>query len=110
MSEVVQLLAGIKDLGLLKSALEEMGFTVRLTGSQLGFSGVDKSTGCYQSGSYADGKLKTEQGLDLEMLKKYTAIANMKKQVAAANANSKYSKVSWRLTKVSEFNYTMEEQ
>ena len=81
-----------------------MGFQVRLIAETIAFSGVDKTTGMYQSGSYANGKLATQEGLDLEKLKQYTAVANIKKQVEANNAD-KYKKTKLTLHKTGEFNY-----
>jgi len=94
---VEQTLDNIPDLKLLAAGLEEMGFRVRLIANTISFSGVDKTTGMYQSGSYANGKLVTEEGLDLEMLKKYTAKANINKQIADNNSN-KYKKCKLTIT------------
>jgi len=107
--EVTQTLDNIPDIKLLAGGLQEMGFSVRLIADTINFSGVDKTTGMYQSGSYANGKLVTEEGLDLEVLKKYTAVANIKKQVAANNAD-KYKKTKLTLHKVGEFNYKVTKQ
>lgn len=107
--EVSQTLDNIPDLKLLAAGLVEMGFQVRLIADTISFSGVDKTTGMYQSGSYANGKLVTEEGLNLEALKKYTAVANIKKQVAANNAD-KYKKTKLTLHKVGEFNYKVTKQ
>jgi hypothetical protein len=101
---VEQALDNIPDLKLLAAGLEEMGFRVRLIANTISFSGVDKTTGMYQSGSYANGNLVTEEGLDLEMLKKYVAVASIKKQVAANN-ESKYKSTKLTLHKLSEFHY-----
>lgn len=106
---VEQTLDNIPDIALLAKGLEEMGFRVRLIADTIAFSGVDKTTGMYQSGSYANGKLVTEEGLDLEMLKKYVAVASIKKQVAANNAD-KYKKTKLTLHKTGEFNYKVTKQ
>jgi hypothetical protein len=108
MRKVQQTLENITDINLLAAALEEMGLKTRVIAQTIAFSGVD-SKGQYQSGSYANGKLTTQQGMDLGLLKKYTAIANLKKQVAANNAD-KYKKTKLTMTKVSEFNYKVTKQ
>jgi hypothetical protein len=102
--EVEQVLENIPDIQLLAGGLKEMGFNAQVSGTSIYFSGVDKTTGMYQSGSYANGKLTTQEGLDLEMLKKYTAVANIKKQVAENN-KSKYKSTKLTLHKLSEFHY-----
>jgi hypothetical protein len=101
---VEQTLDNIPDLKLLAAGLEEMGFRVRLVADTISFSGVDKTTGLYQSGSYANGNLTTQEGLDLEVLKKYVAVANVKAQVKANNED-KYKKTKLTLHKVGEFHY-----
>jgi hypothetical protein len=99
-------LDNIPDLKLLAAGLEEMGFRVRLIANTIAFSGVDKTTGMYQSGSYANGKLVTEEGLDLEMLKKYVAKANIKKQVETNNQDKyKAQKISVKWT--GEFDFVI---
>ena len=104
MRTVEQTLENIPDINLLAKGLEEMGFKTRVIAQTISFSGVDKTTGQYQSGSYENGKLTTQEGLNLGMLKKYVAIANVKKQVEANNLD-KYKKTKLTLTKVGEFNY-----
>ena len=47
--EVTQALDNIPDIKLLAGGLQEMGFTVRLIANTIAFSGVDKTTGMYQS-------------------------------------------------------------
>lgn len=101
-----QVLDNIPDLKLLAAGLVEMGFQVRLIADTIAFSGVDKTTGMYQSGSYANGKLTTQEGLDLGLLQQYCGVANIKKQVAENNA-SKYKATKLTLTKVSEFKYVV---
>ena len=101
-----QTLENIPDPELLGAGLTEMGFKVNVADNWLKFNGVDKTTGLWQSGSYANGKLTTQEGLDLAMLKKYVAVANVKAQVEANNQD-KYKKTKLTLTKVSEFNYTV---
>jgi hypothetical protein len=103
---VEQTLDNIPDIALLAKGLEEMGFRVRLIANAISFSGVDKTTGMYQSGSYANGKLTTQEGLDLGLLQQYCGVANIKKQVAENNA-SKYKATKLTLTKVSEFKYVV---
>ena len=102
--ETTQVLENIPDVGLLAAGLVEMGFQVRLISETIAFSGVDKTTGMYQSGSYANGKLSSQEGLDLGLLQQYCGVANIKKQVAENNA-SKYKATKLTLTKVSEFKY-----
>ena len=105
--EVEQTLENIPDIKLLAGGLVEMGFTVQLVdNSEVVFYGVDKTTGMYQSGSYANGKLTTQEGLDLGLLQQYCGVANIKKQVAENNA-SKYKATKLTLTKVSEFKYVV---
>lgn len=104
--EVEQTLENIPDIKLLAGGLVEMGFQVRLIADTIAFSGVDKTTGMYQSGSYANGKLTTQEGLDLGLLQQYCGVANIKKQVAENNA-SKYKATKLTLTKVSEFKYVV---
>jgi hypothetical protein len=107
---VEQTLDNIPDLKLLAGGLQEMGFRVYLSSNTtISFSGVDKTTGMYQSGSYANGKLTTQEGLDLEVLKKYVAVANVKAQVAANN-NDKYKKTKLTLHKTGEFSYKVTKQ
>lgn len=101
-----QVLDNIPDLKLLAAGLVEMGFQVRPIADTIAFSGVDKTTGMYQSGSYANGKLTTQEGLDLGLLQQYCGVANIKKQVAENNA-SKYKATKLTLTKVSEFKYVV---
>jgi len=104
---VEQTLDNIPDLKLLAGGLQEMGFGVYLSSNTtISFSGVDKTTGMYQSGSYANGKLVTEEGLDLEMLKKYVAVASIKKQVAENNS-SKYKKTKLTLTQTGPFSFSV---
>ncbi len=83
-----------------------MGFKVNVGDNWLKFNGVDKTTGMWQSGSYQNGKLTTQEGLNLGALQKYCAVANIKKQVEENNS-SKYKATKLTLTKVSEFNYTV---
>ena len=104
--EVEQALENIPDIKLLAGGLVEMGFQVRLIADTIAFSGVDKTTGMYQSGSYANGKLTTQEGLDLGLLQQYCGVANIKKQIAENNA-SKYKATKLTLTKVSEFKYVV---
>lgn len=106
---VEQALADIPDINLLAKGLEEMGFKTRVVAKTIAFYGVDKTTGQYQSGSYENGKLTTEAGLNLGMLKKCVAIANVKKQVESNNSD-KYKKTKLTLTKVGEFNYKVTKQ
>lgn len=106
MREVEQALDNIPDLKLLAAGLEEMGFRVRLIANTISFSGVDKTTGMYQSGSYANGKLVTEEGLDLEMLKKYTAKANIIAQVAKQQ-NDKYKATKLSIKWTGEFDFVI---
>ena len=107
--EVEQALENIPDIKLLAGGLQEMGFNAQVSGNSIYFSGVDKTTGMYQSGSYANGKLSSQEGLDLEMLKKYVAVASIKKQVAANNAD-KYKKTKLTLHKTGEFSYKVTKQ
>ena len=104
--EVTQTLENIPDIKLLARGLQEMGFQVRLISETIAFSGVDKTTGMHQSGSYANGKLKTEEGLDLGALKKFCAVANVKKQIETHNSD-KYKKVKLTLTQTGPFSYSV---
>ena len=104
--EVEQALENIPDIKLLAGGLQEMGFNAQVSGNSIYFSGVDKTTGMYQSGSYANGKLSSQEGLDLGLLQQYCGVANIKKQVAENNA-SKYKATKLTLTKVSEFKYVV---
>jgi len=103
-----QVLEGIEDINLLASGMNEMGLTTRVIAKTVAFSGVPQGTGEWLEGSYQNGKLtiKGSTQLDLDLLKKYTAIANLKKQVAANNQD-KYKKTKLTLTKQSEFKYTV---
>lgn len=65
----------------LKEALEEMGFSVRLVGEQINFSGTNKKTGRYESGSYINGVFTASQSLNPNEVKKSYAV-----QVAAQAA------------------------
>ncbi len=87
----MQTLDGINDITLLKAALEEMGFTVRLVNQSLAYSGVYKATGFYHSGSYDSGVLKSQDKLDIPALRKYVGVANLKKNAASHK---------WKLTPV----------
>jgi len=106
MRTTTQVLEGIEDVNLLAAGLEEMGLKTRVVAKTVAFSGVLTGTGEWLEGSYQNGKLTIQNGdrLDLDLLKKYTAVANLKKQVAANNAD-KYKKTKLTLTKVGEFNY-----
>lgn len=108
MRTTTQVLEGIKDINLLAAAMNEMGLKTRVIAQTIAFSGVPQGTGEWLEGNYQNGKLTINNGdkLDLGALKKYTAIANLKKQVAANNAD-KYKKTKLTLTKVSEFKYTV---
>lgn len=108
MRSTTQVLEGIEDVGLLAAAMNEMGLATRVIAKTVAFSGVPQGTGEWIEGNYSNGKLTINNGdrLDLEMLKKYTAIANLKKQVAVNNAD-KYKKTKLTLTKQSEFKYTV---
>ena len=99
---VTQALNDVPDINLLARGLEEMGFTTRVIGKTVAFSGVDKTTGEYQSGEYRDGKLTSSTGMNLEVLGKYVAKANIKKQVEQNNSD-KYKAVKITLTWTGEF-------
>ncbi len=96
MRRVQQTLANIPDLGLLDKALQALGFTTRVIAQTIAFSGVYKPTGQWHSGSYEKGKITTEQGIDLKLLAKYVAKANVEKQVEDNNAD-KYKKTKLTL-------------
>ena len=104
--EVEQTLENIPDIKLLAGGLVEMGFQVRLIADTIAFSGVDKTTGMYQSGSYANGKLTTQEGLDLEMLKKYTAKANIIAQVEKQQKD-KYKSTKLSIKWTGEFDFVI---
>ena len=99
---VTQSLSDVKDINLLARGLEEMGFTTRVLGKTVAFSGVDKTTGEYQSGEYRDGKLTSSNGMNLEALGQYVGKANIKKQVEENNAD-KYKATKITLTWTGEF-------
>lgn len=69
---------------ILKEALEEMGFTVRLVNGYLDFSGVNNTTGQYESGRYYNGVLEASKTLQVNEVKKAYAV-----QVAARQAAKK---------------------
>ena len=95
--EVEQTLDNIPDIKLLAGGLQEMGFNAQVSGNSIYFSGVDKTTGMYQSGSYANGKLTTQEGLDIPTLTQCIAKANINKQIADNNSN-KYKKCKLTIT------------
>ncbi len=78
MSTMETVLENIKDISLLKAALEDMGFTVRLVNSSLAFSGVYKETGQWHSGQYDNGVLSSDKQLSIPLLKKHVGVANLK--------------------------------
>ena len=84
-----QLLEGITDLSLLAAGLIEMGIPARVVGESVRFNG----------GSYSNGKLVTQDGIDTNLLKKHVAVANLKK-------NAK--KFGWTLKKNSTFSYEVQ--
>jgi hypothetical protein len=94
-----QVIQNIPDPSLLAEALGEMGFKV--TG-KLSFT----FTGNGNTGSYREGRLTSERGIDLAMLAKYTAVANIKKQVSVNNED-KYKKTKLTLHKHGEFKYSV---
>jgi hypothetical protein len=105
--ETTQILENIPDIGLLASGLTEMGFTAQVSGNMVIFSGVDKTSGMYQNGSYQNGKLTTQEGLDLDLLAKYVAKANVKKQIAQNNSDKyKAKKITAHWTGEFEFTIT----
>lgn len=77
-------------LELLKKALQDMGFTVRLNGAQLDFSGYNKETKRYESGSYINGVLKTSETLDVNQVKR---------SYASQVVESTYGKLGWKVAK-----------
>ena len=70
-----------KDTATLKAALEEMGFAVREIAGQINFSGRNKETGEYETGSYINGVLTASKTLSVNSVKKSYAV-----QVAAQAA------------------------
>lgn len=65
---------------ILKDALEDMGFQVTQNGDRLSFSGVNKTTGKYETGTYVNGVLTSSKTLNVTDVKKSYAT-----QVAAHN-------------------------
>lgn len=72
-----------KDPAVLKLALEEMGFNVRLVNGYLDFAGTNKATGRYESGQYYNGVLTANKSLSVNSVKKSYAV-----QVAARDAKA----------------------
>jgi hypothetical protein len=109
MRTTTQTLEGIKDINLLASAMNEMGIATRVIANRIDFSGVPQGTGEWIEGSYSNERLTIKGGgrLDLEMLKKYTAVANLKKQVAKNNAD-RYKATKLTLIKKGEFSYAVQ--
>lgn len=95
-STVEQVLDGIKDLDLLKAALEEMGYRVEKTGERIDYRGINKMTGNYSTGTYAAGTLISSVLEDVQKIQKYVAVANLKKNAAIHK---------WSLKKLGEFQY-----
>jgi hypothetical protein len=104
---VTQSLSDVNDINLLARGLEEMGFTTRVIGKTVAFSGVDKTTGEYQSGEYRDGKLTSSTGMNLVALGQYVGKANIKKQVSDNNTD-KYKATKITLTWTSEFDFVID--
>lgn len=69
-----------KSVDTLKKALEELGYSVRLIAGQLDFSGVNKETGAYNSGSFIDGKLTYTGKLNVESVQQSYAASMVKTQ------------------------------
>lgn len=101
-----QVLENIPDIQLLGKGLEEMGFKVNASADWLKFNGIDKTTGKWQSGSYQNGKLTTQEGLNLDMLAKYVAKANVIKQVED-NQNDKYKAQKISISWTGEFDFVI---
>lgn len=101
-----QVLEGIEDINLLAAGMNEMGLTTRVVAKTVAFSGVPTGTGVWLEGSYQNGKLtiRGSDTLDLDMLKKYVAIANLRKQVAENN-QSKYKKCKLTMTQTGPFQF-----
>lgn len=78
-------LVEVKDLELLKSALQEMGLQVEINGNRIVYSGRNEATGEYYSGSYQNGALVQSDSyskIQVPLLKKYMGVANLKKNAA----------------------------
>lgn len=80
MRTVTQNVDGIEDASLLISALKAMGLDVVADRNYIYFSGV--LNGRYASGQYRDGKISSTEKFDLVELRKYIAMANIKKNAA----------------------------
>ncbi len=78
-----------KEPATLKAALEAMGYSVRMIGNQVNFSGYSKA-GMFAEGSYLAGKLSYQGSLD---------VAEVKKSYAAEIIQQTYSGFGWDLTK-----------
>jgi hypothetical protein len=83
-TQVEQILEGIKDLNLLAEGLREMGYSVRLIGERIDYSGTNKLDGRYSAGSYAFGRLTSSGDYaapDVAMIKKFVGLATAKKHL-----------------------------
>ena len=85
-----------RDPALLKTALEAMGFTVRMTGDRLSFAGTEKETGKYAEGTYINGKLQASRSLNITEVKQSYAASVLKKNAA---------KYGWQLKQTGKYNY-----
>jgi len=104
-----QILENIPDINLLAKGLILMGFKVTVpSANKFVFQGVDKTTGLYQSGQYLNegGKLISSDGLDLEVLKKYVAKANIISQVEK-NQQDKYKATKISVKWTGEFDFVI---
>jgi len=82
-------LDGITDLSLLAEGLFEIGIPARVVGETVRFNG----------GSYSNGKLTTQDGIDIDLLKKHVAVANLKKNA---------EKFKWTIKKMGPFQYQVQ--
>lgn len=84
---------------LLASALEAMGFSVRLTGDRIEFSGQHNETGQYHSGSYVNGRLSYTGEISVDKIKQHYAVSVLK---------NKAQKFGWKLKQTGPFNYAVQ--
>jgi len=89
---VEQTLEGITDPNLLAEGLREMGFQATVYGSTVSYYGKGLT------GSFENGKLSSTSPMDIPLLKKHTAVANLKKNAATHK---------WSIKKLGEFKYAV---